>query len=186
VGDETRLPGSSADLLERAARYDPAALGQIYDAYYKRIYGYIYRRTGDANVAEDLAADVFVRMLEAVKAQKGWRTSLTGWLYRIAHNLVIDYYRRQSLREGPPLDERLVGVLDAKKPSLESLLLQQRLRTAIQKLTEDQQQVIYLRFVEDLTNAEVADILGKTEGAVKALQHRALTTLRNVMKEEAP
>lgn len=184
MGDETRLSVRPTDTLERAAHYDPVVLGQIYDTYYGRIYGYIYRRTGDARVAEDLAADVFVRMLESVKAEKGWQKSLTGWLYRIAHNLVIDHYRRQSKREGPPLDERVVGAVDDKKLSLEALLTQQRLRMAIQQLTEDQQQVIVLRFVEDLTNAEVAEILGKTEGAIKALQHRALITLRRVMREE--
>jgi len=171
------------DRLERAASLDPTALGQIYDTYYSRIYAYIYHRIGDARAAEDLAADVFVHMLEAVRDQKAWRTSLTGWLYRIAHNLVIDYYRRRSKREGPPLDERIVGTADEHKLSLEALLTRERLRMTIQRLTEEQQQVIFLRFVEDLSNAEVAEVLGKTEGAIKALQHRALTTLREIMEK---
>jgi RNA polymerase sigma-70 factor (ECF subfamily) len=170
-----------ARLLERAGEYDPVILGQIYDEYFGRIYAYIYHRIGDARVAEDLAADVFLRMLESVKAEKGWQTSLTGWLYRIAHNLVIDHYRRQSKRDGPSLDERLVAAAESTSLRIETLLTQEQLRTAIQTLTEEQQQVVVLKFVEDLSNAEVAEILGKTEGAIKALQHRALVTLRRVL-----
>jgi RNA polymerase sigma-70 factor (ECF subfamily) len=174
VSDEARL-------LERAGEYDPVILGQIYDEYFGRIYAYIYHRIGDARVAEDLTADVFLRMLESVKAEKGWQTSLTGWLYRIAHNLVIDHYRRQSKRDGPSLDERLVAAAESTSLRMETLLSQEQLRTAIQTLTEEQQQVVVLKFVEDLSNAEVARILGKTEGAVKALQHRALVTLRRAL-----
>ncbi len=170
-----------ARLLERAGEYDPIILGQIYDDYFARIYAYIYHRIGDSRVAEDLAADVFLRVLESVKADKAWQTSLTGWLYRIAHNLVIDYYRRQSKRDGPGLDERLVAAAESTSLRIDTLLVQEQLRAAIQTLTEEQQQVVVLKFVEDLDNAEVAEILGKTEGAVKALQHRALVTLRRAL-----
>ncbi len=174
MSDETRL-------LASAGEYDPIALGEIYDEYYGRIYAYIYHRLGDSRVAEDLAADVFLRMLESVKAERAWQTSLTGWLYRIAHNLVIDYYRRQSKRDGPSLDERLVAAAESATQRLDALLVQDQLRAAIQSLTEEQQQVVVLKFVEDLNNAEVAEVLGKTEGAVKALQHRALVGLRRVL-----
>jgi RNA polymerase sigma-70 factor, ECF subfamily len=172
-------------LLNQAGEYDPFVLGQIYDEYFGRIYAYIYHRTGDARVAEDLAADVFVRMLESVKAEKGWQSSLTGWLYRIAHNLIVDHYRRQSKRAGPSLDEHLAADVESTLSHIETLLNQQQLRAAIQLLTEEQQQVVVLKFVEDLSNAEVAEILGKTEGAIKALQHRALVALRRVLGEES-
>ncbi|MFQ6057389.1 MAG: sigma-70 family RNA polymerase sigma factor [Anaerolineae bacterium] len=176
MGDEKRL-------LERAREYDPVALGQIYDQYSVKIYNYIYYRLGDARLAEDLTADVFLKMLEAVKASAAWKISLSGWLYRIAHNLVIDYFRRQPRREALPLDERLIAAQNSPAIGLESVLAQQRLRAAISRLTEDQQQVIILKFVEDMSNAEVAEILGKSEGAVKALQHRALAALRRIMGE---
>jgi len=176
VGDEKRL-------LERAGEYDPVALGRIYDQYSVKIYNYIYHRIGDAHVAEDLTAEVFLKMLEAVKASAGWRISLSGWLYRIAHNLVVDYFRRKPRREGLPLDEQLMAAQDD-SAHLERVLAQQRLRAAIRRLTEDQQQVIILKFVEEMSNAEVAEILGKTEGAVKALQHRALAALRRILQGE--
>ena len=175
MGDEKRL-------LERAGEYDPVALGRIYDQYSVKIYNYIYYRIGDVHVAEDLTAEVFLKVLEAVKASAGWKISLSGWLYRIAHNLVVDYFRRRHKRESLPLDERLMVAPDNSAPSLERIFTQQRLRAAISRLTEDQQQVIILKFVEEMSNAEVAEILGKTEGAVKALQHRALVALRQILQ----
>src|SRR5512137_2933889 len=95
-----------AALRQRAATLDHDALSEIYDAYSGKIYSYIYHRTGDGEVAEDLTGDVFVRMMEAIRDDRTWTTSLQGWLYRIAHNLVVDYFRRQTKRDGPELDER--------------------------------------------------------------------------------
>jgi RNA polymerase sigma-70 factor (ECF subfamily) len=176
VGDEKRL-------LERAGEYDPVVLGRIYDEYSVKIYNYIYHRIGDVHVAEDLTAEVFLKALEAVKASLGWKISLSGWLYRIAHNLVVDYFRRRPRRETLPLDDRVIRAPDNSTPGLETIFTQHRLRAAVSRLTEDQQQVIILRFVEEMSNAEVAEILGKTEGAVKALQHRALVALRQILQK---
>ena len=83
-------------LLERAKLYDDAALAELYDRYAPRIYAYIYRRTSDAHLAEDLTGDAFVRVLQAIQSERFWHTSFQAWLYRIAHNLVVDHYRRQS------------------------------------------------------------------------------------------
>jgi RNA polymerase sigma-70 factor, ECF subfamily len=177
--------GEELFAVSAVSTFDQAALGQIYDAYYERIYNYIYHRLGDATLAEDMAGEVFLRMLESVRVERAWRTSLTGWLYRIAHNLVIDYYRRRGRRDEGSLDERIVADDRSGSPrvSLETMLTQQQLRTALYHLTDEQQEVVILKFGEDLSNAEIAEIMGKTEGAVKALQHRALTTLRRVMEE---
>ena len=171
----------------RTGMLDQTALGQIYDSYYDRIYSYIYHRLGDASTAEDMAGEVFVRMLESVRDERAWRTSLTGWLYRIAHNLVIDHYRRRGRRDEMELDERLLSDdrTGVPKQSLEVLMTHQQLHAALVYLTEEQQEVVILKFVEDLSNGEIADIMGKTEGAVKALQHRALTTLRRVLEGES-
>lgn len=171
-----------AALRERVAALEPEALSEIYDAYSGKLYSYIYHRTGDAAVAEDLTGDVFLRMLEAVRDDRVWNTSLQGWLYRIAHNLVVDHFRRQTKRDGPELDERWMA---AENPtsSFEGLFHSNQLQTAMRFLTDEQQQVIALKFGEGLSNAEVADVLGKTEGAIKALQHRGLAALKRVVGE---
>ena len=174
--------GDERALLERAREYDPAALGEIYDRYSVKIYNYIYRRLGDAHLAEDLTADVFVKMLEAIRASVPWRISFSGWLYRIAHNAVIDYLRRHCEERELHLNERLIAAGDSPTIALEGKLMQQQLRAAISRLNEDYQQVIILKFIEGLSNAEVAEILGRSEGAVKSLQHRALTSLRHIMQ----
>lgn len=169
-------------LLERAKGYDPRALGEIYDTYFDKIYRYIYRYLGEARLAEDLTADVFLKLLEAIKSSQAPRTNLSAWLYRVAHNLVVDYFRRRSGGESTPLEERLVAAGDDLTMVVEKKLAQQQLRAAISHLTTDQQQVIILKFVEGLSNAQVGQVLDKTEGAVKSLQHRALASLQRIME----
>jgi RNA polymerase sigma-70 factor (ECF subfamily) len=174
-----------ASLLERAKEYDPSALGEIYDRYCVRIHNYIYRRVGNAHLAEDLTAEVFVRMLQAARSDKFARTSLSAWLYRIAHNLVVDHFRSQPQWEVQPWDEGLRAAVDDPTVAIEAELAQQGLRAALSHLTQEQQQVIVLRFGEGLSAPQIAEILDTSEGAVRALQHRALASLRRVMKRES-
>jgi RNA polymerase sigma-70 factor (ECF subfamily) len=169
-----------AALRKRAAALEPAALSEIYDGYAGKIYSYIYHRTGDSAAAEDLTGDVFVRMLEAVQSDRAWTTSLQGWLYRIAHNLVVDHFRRQSKRDGPELDERWMAAEEAAN-TFEGLFSSNQLRIAMRFLTEEQRQVVVLKFGEGLSNAEIAEVMGKTEGAIKALQHRGLEAMRRIV-----
>lgn len=171
-------------LLERASRADPRALGQIYDQYVDRIYAYIYHRVGQAEQAEDLTGQVFMRMLEAIRAGQGWKTSFSGWLYRIAHNLVIDFYRRRGRASFVDIDEAppIVATEDEPARRVQANLDREDLRAALNQLTEEQAQVITLRFLEDLSIAEVAAIMGKNEGAIKALQYRAVLALRRIMQ----
>jgi RNA polymerase sigma-70 factor (ECF subfamily) len=170
-------------LLLRASRCDPAALTAVYDQYVGRIYTYIYRRVGEVELAEDLTGQVFMRMLEAVYAGRPWQTSFSGWLYRIAHNLVIDYYRRRGRATFVDIDEVIAPSPHGQpQPSVEAMLDSEQLRQALCKVTEEQAQVISLRFLEDLSIAETAEIMGKTEGAIKALQYRAVSALRRVMQ----
>lgn len=171
-----------AALRKRAAALEEAALGEIYDLYAAKIYSYIYHRTGDASASEDLTGDVFVRMLEAVQSERAWSTCLQGWLYRIAHNIVVDYFRRQSKRDGPQLDERWMAAEEFGS-TFEGLFSSNQLRTAMRFLTEEQRQVVVLKFAEGLSNAEVAEVMGKTEGAIKALQHRGLESIRRMVGE---
>jgi RNA polymerase sigma-70 factor (ECF subfamily) len=173
-----------ASLLERAKEYESSALSEIYDRYSARIYRYIYRRVGNVHLAEDLTAEVFVRMLQAAQSDRFARTSLLAWLYRIAHNLVVDSYRSQSQWEVEPWDERLSAAVDDPTVALEAKLAQQGLRAALSHLTQEQQQVIVLRFGEGLTAPQIAEILDTSEGAVRALQHRALAAMRRAMERE--
>jgi len=184
-GDDTRVEDPQQQVvLERAINADPVALGMLYDQYVDRIYSYIYHRVGQAEVAEDLTGQVFMRVLEAVRTGKPWRSSFSGWLYRIAHNQVIDYYRRNKRATFVDVDEATPIASTEGDPVrlAESRLASQYLREALTEITEEQAQVITLRFLDDLSIAEVASIMDKTEGAIKALQYRAVLALRRVMQ----
>jgi RNA polymerase sigma-70 factor (ECF subfamily) len=125
-------------------------------------------------------------MLEAIHGEKSWHSSFSGWLYRIAHNLVIDHYRlrdRQkqiSLDEAPMMTDPGINPVRAAEVALEA----EHLRSALRRLTDEQAQVISLRFLEGYSFGEIADMMDKTEGAVKALQHRAVATLRQFLVHE--
>ncbi|MFQ5855258.1 MAG: sigma-70 family RNA polymerase sigma factor [Anaerolineae bacterium] len=172
-------------LLERARNFDQEALAEIYDRYADKIYQYIFHRVGSRPVAEDLTSDVFVRALEAIERNTFAHTSLRAWLYRVAHNIVVDHYHAQPSQQPMLLDERLGVVSPDPRPRIEAGLAQAGLRTALSRLTDKQHQVIVLRFGEGMTASEVAEVLGTTEGAVRALQHRAVAELRRLL-EEAP
>jgi RNA polymerase sigma-70 factor (ECF subfamily) len=174
------------ELLAQAVDFDEAALSELYDRYELKIYSYIYRRTSDQTLSEDLTAQVFLKMLEAIQNERAWHSSFSGWLYRIAHNLVIDHYRARdrqkqiSLEDAPHMQDLGTSPVRAAEIALDA----EALRSAIRRLTDEQAQVITLRFLEGYSFAEIADMMDKTEGAVKALQHRAVATLRQLMIHE--
>lgn len=152
---------------------EPHEIGALYDRFAPELYRYIYHRLGNKTLAEDLTAEVFLRVLDMPRAPNDWR----AYLYRIAHNLVIDSFRKNPR----VLEQADEWILDEQNDPVERAEIadeQRRLRKAIARLSADQQQVIVLKFIEEMSNAEVARILQKPEGAVKALQHRALTNLR--------
>lgn len=177
---------SEKALLESAVRFDERALGELYDRYEARIYSYIYRRTGNESLAEDLTAQVFLKMLEAIRSGKAWHSSFSGWLYRIAHNAVIDYYRQRDRQQQVALEDTLTTTASDHNPVVmaEVSLDADRLRAAIGRLTGEQAEVITLRFLEGYSISEVAEMLDKTEGSIKALQYRAVTTLRQLLQHE--
>ncbi|MFQ6058527.1 MAG: sigma-70 family RNA polymerase sigma factor [Anaerolineae bacterium] len=179
--ESVALSDDEVRLMERVRAHDPSALGEIYDRYARKIYTYLYHRLGDRHLAEELTGDVFVRMVEAARAGSFARTSLSGWLYRIAHNLVADHFRYQK-EEAVPLHEGLVAPYGEPGVVTEGKLAQEELRAALRNLTGEQQQVIVLRFGEGLTASRVGEVLGKSEGAVWALQHRALAALRRALE----
>jgi len=173
-------------LLKRAKQYDEAALGALYDAYAPRVYVYIYRQVGDPHLAEDLVGDVFVRVVQAIRSEHFWHTSFSAWLYRIAHNVVVDHYRQRSPLLTDSLDEVWVsGRGDDPGDAIDTFQEVEQLRRALRCLTQAQQEVLVLRFGMGLTARETARVLEKTTGAVKAAQHRALAALRRRLVRRA-
>ncbi len=155
--------------------FDASHLSEIYDLNAPRVYRYVYHRLGDGRVAEDLTSEVFVRFLRAGANPD----NVTAFLYRMAHNLIVDYYRRHQ--PTVPLDDDIPS--DSADPAHLAELEMERywLRRALQRLTPDQQQAVVLRYLEGLSNEEIAHVIGKPVGAVKALQHRGLTTLKTLL-----
>jgi RNA polymerase sigma-70 factor (ECF subfamily) len=164
--------------LQHVRAGDPAALAAVYDEYQPPIYRYVYRLVGEVEIARDLTSEVFHRFLQAIHNGGGPEHHLSGWLYRAAHNAVVDHYRRRERQQYLPLDEELVSTTDDPAEATERSRSAAQVRAALQHLTPDQQQVIALKFLEGLSNEEVAAILRKPVGAVKSLQHRALAALQ--------
>lgn len=156
-------------------------LTETYDEYHQPIYRYIYRRIGDVETARELTADVFQRLVQVVCGGKTFPDSTRAWLYQAAHNIVIDEYRRRQHRQHVPLNEALVNNHDDPAEEAQQKLASERVRTALKLLTPDQQQIIALKFFEGFTNQEIADITNRSIGAVKALQHRGLATLQEIL-----
>ena len=177
-----------SELIVRAKASDHQALTTIYEHYSPAIYRYIYYRVGDAELAEDLRAEVFLRMLEKINRyeDRGW--PLSSWLYRIAHDRTIDALRYQSIRKYVPF-ETWTEKSDILESSVALRLDCEALHDAIERLTDDQRAVIQMRFLQDMSLSETARILGRTPGAVKALQCRGLHALarhlRHIISTEA-
>jgi RNA polymerase sigma-70 factor (ECF subfamily) len=173
------------DVLARAAQGDGDAFGALYERYVERIYNYIFYRTGDVYEAEDLTERVFLRALRHITNYHDRGVPFSAWLYRIAHNLVANWHRDNSRRKEIPLDDGILGPLHASHhegdhPEHELMISEERdgLIRVIRKLPPDRQQLLILKFVEHLSNAEVGQIMGRTEGAVKSLYHRTLLSIR--------
>jgi RNA polymerase sigma-70 factor (ECF subfamily) len=183
--EDSSLVRDDRDLLDRAQSCDPETLGELYAHYAPQIYAYVYRRVGDPEVAEDLTGEVFVRVVRALHAGQTWYASFRAWLYRVAHNLVVDYYRRRAPEPLLSLDETLTAAEQESIPDrVQQTLDHERLRRALTYLTPEQQEVLALRYGEGLTARQTARIVDKTVGAVEALQHRAVAALRRLLREE--
>jgi RNA polymerase sigma-70 factor (ECF subfamily) len=168
------------ELLRRARQFDENALAEIYDAFSPAIYAYAMRLMGDVDLAEDCVAETFSRLLLALRNGGGPSENLRAYLYRVAHNWVTDYYRRR--RPETSLDAELSAGSEG-DPHITTVqaLENQEVRRALSLLTPDQRQVIALKYLEELDNAEIARVLRKPIGAVKSLQHRALASLRRIL-----
>ena len=170
-------------LIERAKQYEHQALTWLCELYFQDVYSYVYYWVSNVQDAEDLTDDVFLKMVEAIRSCRAREEkSFLAWLFRIANNSVVDHHRRQAVRDHLPLDEEHMPAQSGPEAPVETKLTQERLQQAIPKLTDDQQQVIILRFIEGLSHAETARLLGKSEGAIKALQRRGLISLRSILE----
>ncbi len=175
-------------LVRAAQEGNLAAFGQVYEAYYLRVYRYAAARVGQGAEAEDVAQEVFLKALNSLHKFKFSGPPFAAWLFRIAHNLIIDRARHMkaasAATSGPPADlDQALGVAGDDNVEEQALLSldMEALREALGKVTKLQRQVIELRFIAGLSLAETAGVMGRKENAVKALQHSALGALRRLL-----
>jgi RNA polymerase sigma-70 factor (ECF subfamily) len=183
---------SLADLDESAlverAKTDQKAFGELYERYVTRIYNYIYYRTGNHQDAEDLTARVFQRALQHIGSYVDRGVPFSAWLYRIAHNLVVNWHRDRGRRKVVPLDDMLFIPFSSQAPEhlAERNEQQAELLRAIRRLPDDRQQLLILKYVDRLSNAQIGQIMGRSEGAIKSLYHRTLISLRDHLDHQPP
>ena len=174
------------DVLTRASQGDRDAFGLLYERYIDRIFNYVYYRTGNLHDAEDLTARVFQRAMNHIKNYKDRGVPFSAWLYRIAHNLVANWHRDRSRRQEIPIND--VPVLPSKGDHPERNLVrsqeQDSLLRLIRRLPSERQNLLILKFVENMSNAEIGAIMGRSEGAVKSLYHRTLLALRDQLGDQ--
>lgn len=168
---------------------DPEATIAVYRALSGPVYGYLLRRMGDPEAAQDVTAEAFTEVLEGADAFEGPPAGLRAWVFRIARNRMVDHYRRESYRRHSSLDEmaeagRLPEAVDDPESEVVGRTEQERILALTEELTPDQREVVLLRLVAELPVAEVAELMDRTPGAVKVLQHRALRSLADKLEEE--
>ena len=173
---------SQARLLARAKGGEEAAFAEIYNLFFKKIYRFIFFRVGHKEVAEDLAEEVFLKAFTKISSinESG---AFEGWLYRIARNLVIDYYRQ---KKSTVALEEIENTLEYETNVVDVVNLQNQqkvLLKLIKELSAEQQVVLKLKFFEDLENHEIAELLNKSEGSVRVIQHRAIIKLQELIKK---
>lgn len=164
-------------LLARARALDEEALATIHEAYYGPLFRYLLYRVDNRQVAEDLTSEVFVRFLSAIRDKTAPQNTLRGWLYGVASNLANDYHRRRYRSKQVSIDDSVPSNQVEPSEWVGDNLRWQQVQSALQELTDDQREVLALRFGQELAIREVARLLNKSEGAVKQLQVRAITAL---------
>lgn len=173
------------ELIARAAE-DAEAFGELYERYVDRIYNYIYHRVGNVLDAEDLTARTFQRALQHIDRYVDRGVPFSAWLYRIAHNLVANWHRDRSRRKTVPLDRLALTDTRRNDPYGQAASQEQieEVRRAVRQLSPDRQALLALKHSEHLSNAEIARILGRTEGAIKSLYRRTLIALRQMLEPD--
>jgi RNA polymerase sigma-70 factor (ECF subfamily) len=173
-------------LVERAQTGDRRALEELYLLHFDRIYSYLHISVGNRHDAEDLTNQTFVKMLESIGRFEWRKVPISAWLFRIAHNLAMDHFRAsRRLQPEEELPEPEYAAEHSAEEEAFQAIGRRSMLAMIENLSHDQQQVLTLKFVFNFGNSEVATILGKTEGAIKSLQHRALATLHRQLSKTA-
>ena len=168
-------------LVRQAKQHDQEAFAQLYEEYFDKIYRYVALRIGDRMEAEDITQQVFLNAIKAISSFKWKGVPFSAWLFRIAHNQVVDYLRKKAKRvtaalgESPVIEDSDPQLMFEHKSDIEQLM------SAMKKLTPAQQEVISLRFAGEMSIAQVAKAMGRSEGAIKALQHSAIVALRKTL-----
>ncbi len=169
------------NLVHRAQQRDQQAFAQLYEEHFNKIYRYVALRIGNKTEAEDITQQVFLKALQSISSFRWRGIPFSAWLFRIAHNQVVDYLRKRTKQATVPLDESTVIVISNPQLLAEQGLDIEQLLSATKRLTPAQREVISLRFAGELPIAQVAKIIGKSQGAVKALQHSAIVALRKAL-----
>lgn len=171
-------------LVLKAQKGDTEAFGKIYDELVKPVYRYIYYRV-EPQIAEDLTEETFLKVWQNLKKYKQGKHPFSSWVFKIAHNLVCDYYRKNQ-ESTSEIDENIADPQENVHPGHKITIqfTQIQLRKAIKKLPENSQQVIVLKYINDLDNNEIAKTIGKSEGAIRTIQFRALKQLRSILEEK--
>ena len=179
------LSSEELDLLvDKAVTGDAESFGRLYDLYVERIYRHLYFRVNNINDAEDLTHQVFVKAWNAIRRYKRTSTPFIAWLLKISSNLVIDFYRSKKDTDFLNPDFEIISPDAGPQQQIEADFEQNRLKKAILKLQDEYQQVITMRFIDELSYAEIASALNKSEGAIRVVQHRALKKMKEILEGE--
>lgn len=180
-------PGIDETTLIQRAKTDKEAFGRLYELYVERIYNYVYYRIGNHADTEDLTSRIFFRAMEHIIHYEDQGVPFSAWLYRIAHNLVANWHRDHSRRLQVSLDDIASWRVSEIEPESDTELMEDKemLLAAIRRLPAERQEILILKFVERLSNAEIGDIMGRSEGAIKSLYHRTLLVLREELEKPA-
>ena len=172
------------DIVRRAQEYDEPAVEALYQKYYPKIYNYAFLQMGDAQASEDLASDVMLKMIESMHKYTFRGLPFGAWVFRIARNRLIDLHRRRRRRGEVDLSGTLSSALASPQVLAERALERGQIQVALKHLTDEQRQVIVLKFIQGFDNRSIGQIMGRSEGAIKSLQHRALGALRRLLYQE--
>jgi len=178
---------SEAEIIKKAQKNDPAAVGKLFDDHHEAIFRFFWARVRDHHLADDLTGELFTRMVAELPRYQQRNLPFRAWLYRIAHNLVIDNYRTDKSQLSLPLEQANLETSQTARPDemLEQTMKTKRIQQALDIIDPGQREVVELRFLAGLSLKEVAEALNKTVAAVKALQHRGLYSLRLLLQESS-
>jgi RNA polymerase sigma-70 factor (ECF subfamily) len=179
-------PQIDDEALSSATQGDKQAFGELYDKYATRIYSYVYYRTGSSQDAEDITSRVFFRAMRHITNYTNRGVPFSAWLYRIAHNLVANWHRDSSRHQEVELEDGYRASKGEEHPEIALLESEEQnaLMRLIRDLPEERQQLLILKFVEHMSNAEIGEIMDRTEGAIKSLYHRTLLSLREEITKD--